>query len=124
MLFLGSFITNDLDRTAQEIADLYKARWQIELFFKWIKQNLEIKRFFGRSENAVKIQVLAAMISYLLLKLAQLSTHCKISLQQIARRVCLNLTKRCSLLELFNDPPEKSKVKTRQFQEDLEFDFV
>lgn len=107
-----SFITNDLDRTAQEIADLYKARWQIELFFKWIKQNLEIKRFFGRSENAVKIQVLTAMIAYLLLRLAQLSTHCKISLQQIARRVCLNLTKRCSLFELFNDPPDKNKVKT------------
>ena len=99
-----SFITNDLDRTAQQIADLYKARWQIELFFKWIKQNLEIKRFFGRSENAVKIQVLTAMIAYLLLRLAQLSTHCKISLQQIARRVSLNLTKRCSLFELLIFP--------------------
>ena len=119
-----SFITNDLDRTAQEIADLYKARWQIELFFKWIKQNLEIKRFFGRSENAVKIQVLTAMIAYLLLRLSQLSTHCKISLQQIARRVNLNLTKRCSLLELFNDPPDKNKLKARQFQQDLELDFV
>lgn len=119
-----SFITNDLERTAQEIAELYKARWQIELFFKWIKQNLEIKRFFGRSENAVKIQVLTAMIAYLLLRLSQLSTHCKISLQQIARRVGLNLTNRCTLLELFNDPPEKNKVKTRQFQVDLELDFV
>ena len=119
-----SFITNDLDRTAQQIADLYKARWQIELFFKWIKQNLEIKRFFGRSENAVKIQVLTAMIAYLLLRLAQLSTHCKISLQQIARRVSLNLTKRCSLFELFNDPPDKNKVKTYQFQEALELDFA
>ena len=119
-----SFITNDLDRTAQQIADLYKARWQIELFFKWIKQNLEIKRFFGRSENAVKIQVLTAMIAYLLLRLAQLSTHCKISLQQIARRVSLNLTKRCSLFELFNDPPDKNKVKTHQFQEALELDFA
>ncbi len=65
------FITNDLKRTAEEIADLYKQRWQIELFFKWIKQNLKIKTFLGRSENAVLIQVLVAMITFLLLKLAQ-----------------------------------------------------
>ena len=53
------FITNDMDRTAEEIAALYKQRWQIELFFKWIKQNLKIKRFIGRNENAVWIQILA-----------------------------------------------------------------
>ena len=57
-----SFITNDFERTAQEIADLYKSRWQIELFFKWIKQNLKVKRFLGRSENAVKIQVIAQKV--------------------------------------------------------------
>ncbi|MDQ7057096.1 MAG: transposase [Ghiorsea sp.] len=64
-----SFITNDLKRTAVEIADLYKQRWQIELFFKWIKQNLKIKRFLGTNENAVRTQIIIAMISYLLLKL-------------------------------------------------------
>jgi putative transposase len=57
------FFTNDLTRSAVEIADLYQQRWQIELFFKWIKQNLKIKRFYGTSENAVKLQVLVAMIS-------------------------------------------------------------
>ncbi|MDQ7057272.1 MAG: transposase [Ghiorsea sp.] len=56
-------------RTAVEIADLYKQRWQIELFFKWIKQNLKIKRFLGTNENAVRTQIIIAMISYLLLKL-------------------------------------------------------
>lgn len=115
-----SFITNDLERSAQEIADLYKTRWQIELFFKWIKQNLKIKRYLGRSENAVKIQVLSAMIAYLLLRLAQITTHCKLSLQQIARRVSLNLTRRCSLLELFSDPPEKSRVDIHPHQRGLE----
>ncbi|MCZ7171541.1 transposase, partial [Salmonella enterica] len=59
-------VTNDLERPAAEIAACYRARWQIELFFKWIKQNLRISRFFGRSENAVRIQILCALIAYLL----------------------------------------------------------
>jgi hypothetical protein len=62
-------ITNDLTRPATEIAALYKERWQIELLFKWIKQNLKIKRFVGRSENAVKIQIYIALIAYLLLRM-------------------------------------------------------
>lgn len=61
--------TNDFSRPAQEIAELYKQRWGIELFFKWLKQNLKIKTFLGRSENAVKIQIYTALISYLLLYL-------------------------------------------------------
>lgn len=62
-------VTNDLVRPASEIAALYKERWQIELLFKWIKQNLKIKRFLGRSENAVKSQIYIALIAYLLLRL-------------------------------------------------------
>jgi putative transposase len=61
--------TNDLKRSAQSIAERYRARWQIELFFKWIKQHLRIKRFFGKSENAVRIQILTALIAYLLVAL-------------------------------------------------------
>jgi len=64
-------ITNDFKRNAQEIADLYKQRWQIELYFKWIKQKLKLKSYFGQSENAVKIQIYTALISYLLMKLMQ-----------------------------------------------------
>jgi putative transposase len=62
-------VTNDLQRPADEIAALYKERWQIELFFKWIKQHLNVKRFVGRSENAVRIQLLVALITYLLVLL-------------------------------------------------------
>lgn len=62
-------ITNDFARSAADIANLYKERWQIELLFKWIKQNLKIKRFLGRSQNAVKIQIYIAMIAFLLLRL-------------------------------------------------------
>jgi IS4 transposase len=62
-------ITNKLDAPATEIAALYKKRWDIELLFKWLKQNLKIKKFLGTSENAVKAQIVAAMIAFLLLKL-------------------------------------------------------
>ena len=62
-------VTNDLARPATEIAALYKERWQIELLFKWIKQNLKIKRFLGRTENAVRIQIYTALIAFLLLRM-------------------------------------------------------
>ncbi len=61
--------TNDFQRSAAEIAELYKTRWQIEIFFKWIKQNLKLKKFIGRSENAVRIQIYTAIIAYLLVML-------------------------------------------------------
>ena len=62
------------------IAQRYKARWQIELFFKWIKQNLKIKTFLGRSEKAVKTQILTALIAYLLILIHRLTTGSKTSL--------------------------------------------
>jgi hypothetical protein len=67
-------VTNDFTRTAAQVAAGYKARWQIELFFKWIKQNLKIKTFYGRSENAVRIQILCALIAYVLVALHR-QTH-------------------------------------------------
>lgn len=63
-------MTNDLEAPARQIADLYKRRWAVELFFKWVKQRLRIRHFLGRSENAIRIQIAVAMIAYLLLKLA------------------------------------------------------
>jgi putative transposase len=62
-------LTNDLGRPAAEIAALYKERWQIELLFKWLKQNLKIRSFWGRSENAVRTQIYLALIAFLLLRL-------------------------------------------------------
>ena len=96
------FISNDLKRSAAEIAALYKQHWQIELFFKWIKQNLKIKRFIGRSENAVIIQVLIAMIAYLLLRLTQLAGYSTLSLQRIARLVSVNLISCRPIFELLD----------------------
>lgn len=79
--------TNDLTTPAEQIAALYKQRWEIELFFKWIKQNLKLKRFLGRSEQAVRTQLLTALIAYLLLALyrhrhgsIQSLRECRISL--------------------------------------------
>lgn len=63
-----TLFSNDLDSPAEDIADLYKTRWQIELFFRWIKQNLRIKHFLGTSRNSVRIQVAIALIVYLVLR--------------------------------------------------------
>lgn len=70
-------ITNDLERSTKEISDIYRNRWQIELFFKWIKQHLHVKVFYGFSENAVKVQIWLALITYLLLSLLkkEVKTH-------------------------------------------------
>ena len=71
-------VTNDFNRSPEEIAELYKQRWQIELFFKWIKQNLKIKKFLGKSENAVKTQICIAIIAFVLIRLMQkLQEFCK-----------------------------------------------
>jgi putative transposase len=119
------FISNDLSRSAEVIADLYKQRWQIELFFKWIKQNLKIKIFLGRSENAVMIQVLVAMIAYLLLKLIQLGIRCDFSLQKIARILSLNLTTRRAIEDLLHpDPGRNENNNEHSPQLELEVSYV
>ena len=100
------FITNDLKRSALAIADLYKQRWQIELFFKWIKQNLKIKQFYGTSENAVKLQVLVAMISYVLLRLIQQGVAPERRLGNVSIRLGSVLMQRMPLLEVFRKPPD------------------
>jgi len=87
-------LTNDLDAPAGEIADLYKQRWQIELFFKWIKQNLRIRHFLGTSENAVRIQIFVALIAYLLLRLAQACQDTVVQPLAFARLIRLNLMHR------------------------------
>ena len=102
-----TLLTNDMQRTAEEIAELYKKRWQIELFFKWIKQNLKIKKFLGRSVNALKIQVITAMISFLLIKYFQNNLPFKKSMQTCARLIQSNLMLKKELIDLFSEPPDK-----------------
>ena len=98
-------LTNDLAADAREIAALYQARWQVELFFRWVKQNLKIKRFLGTSEHAVKLQILTALIAYLLLRLAQEALPRPASLHHLARLVKVNLMHRKTLADLVDPPP-------------------
>ncbi len=86
--------TNDFERSAVEIADCYKKRWGIELFFKWIKQNLKIKRYLGRSENAVRIQIASALISYLLMALHRHTYQLKGSMKELLVLVSTSLFQR------------------------------
>jgi IS4 transposase len=86
--------TNDLHSTAEQIAALYKQRWQIELLFKWIKQHLQIRRFLGHNENAVRIQLLTALIAYTLVLLLKHSTGSKDSLWMVLAQLRHNLFQR------------------------------
>lgn len=99
-------LSNDLDATAQEIADLYKRRWAIELFFRWVKQTLKIRHFLGNSENAVRIQIAVALIAFLLLRLAQAAQKAIASPLAFARLVRANLMHRRRIDRLIGDDPK------------------
>jgi IS4 transposase len=92
--------SNDLDAPAHEIADLYKRRWAIELFFRWVKQALDIKHFLGRSENAVRIQIAVALIVFLLPRLAQATQKIVTSPLEFARLVRRTLMDRRTIKDL------------------------
>jgi hypothetical protein len=98
-------LSNDLDAAAQQIADLYKRRWAIELFFRWVKQTLKIRRFLGTSENAVRIQIAVALIAFLLLRLAQAAQHTIQSPLTFARLIRTNLMHRRRLDRLLETEP-------------------
>jgi len=102
-----AFLTNNFKLAASTIAEIYKARWQIELFFKWIKQNLKIKSFLGTSRNAVMTQIWVAICVYLLLAYLKFVSQVSQSMQQILRLLQLNLFDRRDLRELLiGGPPE------------------
>jgi IS4 transposase len=111
-------LTNDLDAPAQQIADLYKRRWQIELFFRWVKQTLKIKHFLGRSENAVRIQIAVALIAFLLLRLAHAAQRTVHSLLGFARLVRANLLHKRPIDRLLEPPPPLQQNR-RQLSLDL-----
>lgn len=102
------FLTNDFDSDALTIALLYKNRWSIELFFKWIKQHLKIKRFWGRTENAVRIQIYCALITYCLVAIVQHDMKLERSIYEVLQILSISLTDRTSLRELFDKPNNKN----------------
>ena len=108
-------ITNNFRWSAQTIADIYKQRWQVELFFKWIKQNLKIKSFLGISENAVMTQVMVALCNYLLLAFLKFKSKASFGLQKIIQLLQTNLFSRRSLLALIQ-PGSKDRPPDLQLQ--------
>ncbi len=113
------FLTNNFHLAASTIAEIYKARWQIELFFKWIKQNLKIKSFLGTSRNAVMTQIWIAVCIYLLLAYLKFASSVGKSLQQLLQLLQLNIFERRDLLRLLRgDPPE---LPDSHYQTNLQF---
>jgi putative transposase len=110
-----SFLTNNFVLSAKTIADIYKSRWQVELFFKWIKQNLKIKSFIGTSKNAVMTQIWIALCMYLLLAFLKFQSKLRKSMQQIIRLLQLNLFEKRDLMALLRgDPPVVKQVNINQ----------
>lgn len=107
-------VSNDLDAPAEALADLYKQRWQIELFFRWAKQTLRIRKFLGKSENAVRIQLAVALIAYLLLRIAHATQRLVASPLTFARLVRANLMHWRSVTDLGRPEPPPFSHPTRQ----------
>ena len=97
------FLTNNFAQPALTIAKLYKCRWQVELFFKWIKQHLRIKAFFGTSENAVKSQIWIAVSVYVLVAIIKRRLALPASLYQILQILSLTLFEKTPVNQLFDD---------------------
>jgi len=98
------YLCNNFTLPALTIAELYKCRWQVELFFKWIKQNLRIKRFFGTSENAVKSQIWIAVSVYLLIAILKKRLDSNLSLHMIMQILSVTIFEKTPLNQLLNNP--------------------
>lgn len=98
-----TFLTNNTDLTAEQIALLYKNRWQVELFFKWIKQHLKVKSFWGTSENAVRIQIYSAIIAYCLVAIVGHDLKLERSTYEILQILGISLLDKTSVNELFTN---------------------
>jgi len=103
------FLTNNFSLSALTIARIYKSRWQVELFFKWIKQHLRIKKFYGTSENAVKTQIWIAVSAYLLVAIVRKRLGLEASLYQILQILSVTLFEKTPILQGFGDPESQEK---------------
>ena len=96
------FLTNNLDASAELISSLYRNRWSVELFFKWIKQHLKIKKFWGTSENAVRIQIYCAIITYCLVAIVQHDMKLERSIYEVLQILGISLTDKTHLRDLLD----------------------
>ncbi len=109
-----TFISNNMDISALDIANIYRNRWQIEVFFKWIKQNMTVKRMWGYSENAVRIHLWTAIISYLLMAKIKANLQTEYSITEVARILGVSAFAKTPIRELLaKDQPiiENQNVK-------------
>jgi transposase len=113
------FISNRLDLPALTIAAIYKQRWQIELFFKWLKQNLCVKHFFGNSENAVKSQIWIAVCVYLMVLIAHKRLNTKLSLRNFMHLIETHVFEKISLQALVDSATVNHKTTEMSAQENL-----
>ena len=98
------FFTNALDINSLKVAELYHNRWQIELFFKWLKQHLKIKKFWGETENAVRIQIYTAITTYCMIAIVQKKMGIERSIYEMLQLVSISLTETICLKDLFAKP--------------------
>jgi hypothetical protein len=104
------FLTNNFEIEALVVAKVYKARWQIELFFKWIKQNLRIKAFYGLSENAVKTQIWIALCSYLLVAILNKTLGIEQGMSRILQVISVNVFSKESIHQLLMEDETREAV--------------
>jgi putative transposase len=107
-----TLITNDMKRTAFEIASLYKGRWQIELLFRWMKQHLDLRDFIGNNDNAIRLQIFAAMIAYLLLRLAARINCLKMPALRLAELVGHCIFTRKPIANIDKPPPVNPSTRS------------
>jgi IS4 transposase len=110
------FLTNNFDLPPLTIAQLYKSRWRVELFFKWIKQNLRIKHFFGTSDNAVKTQVWIAICVYVLVAIMRKELKLELSLSQILQVLSVNVFEQVPLVELVTKTASQNETSNSHNQ--------
>jgi IS4 transposase len=116
------FLTNHFQLPALTVCALYKCRWQVELFFKWIKQHLRIKRFFGTSENAVKSQIWIAVSVYVLVAIIKKQLHLDASLHTLLQILSLTLFEKLDLAEALTPLSLEGNIIDPANQQNL-FDF-
>jgi len=117
------FLTNATHISALQVAELYKNRWQVELFFKWLKQHLKIKKFWGTTENAVRIQIYAAICTYCLVAIVQHYMQLNRSTYEVLQILSISLTDKTSLRDLFDKTKFQNDKERLGFNEPNLFDF-
>jgi hypothetical protein len=118
-----TLVSNDLTAPASDLAALYKSRWEVELFFQWIKQNLRLQRFIGTSKNAITLQILAALIAILLVRLAQLRANSGLAAQAAFRIIGIAFLQRRPI-ELLPHPPRPPDTPAQTTQTAFHFAYA